>query len=249
MNRYPENIELLIQELCESRDSKAILEFESRFPEYKTLLHEHLSMGELMATTRPSAPVALPRFFPPVRPAWHSWVGRGLVAASVVGVGYAAFLFGINSGAAKATTEPSATMSTAPVTQENTESTPLQVEPAPAVPPKPHDDDVKAPQDMVARIERIVSVDVADAPLTEVFRQIESQTGLKISVAPGFGDSIVTVHQSGVPAAALLEQLGQQYQFTAMPQGTEEVLIIPARDGSPGRLSNPDIDVRGPEDR
>ena len=249
MSQHSEQIELLIQDLCASRDLKAIQEFEARFPEHKALLREHLAAGELMARSRPDVPHPVPRFFPPKQPVWPVWATRGAIAAAVLGIGYASFLAGVKSVPPPPKVETAEAYPVERKPRIPVESSPLQLEYTPEEPGQPHEDDVKAPQYQVPRLERRVTIEVANGSLFDVFRQIEGQTGLKISIAPGLEDKAVTVQHTGIAAKELLQDLGQQFMFTPIPQGDDEVLVIPARDGSNGTIYNPDIDLREPGDR
>ncbi|MCW5937911.1 MAG: hypothetical protein KIT11_11470 [Fimbriimonadaceae bacterium] len=99
-------------------------------------------------------------------------------------------------------------------------------------------------------LQRPVTLEFDTAKLTSVISSIACQSGLNIEVAPLFQDQVVDVHYSGIPAQNVLDELGEQFAFTALPQDDRTVLIVPARevDQSP-TLVDPEPGSLGSEPR
>lgn len=90
------------------------------------------------------------------------------------------------------------------------------------VPPTPK------PQQPEPRWMKPVVLQEQDTTLFAVFNQIESETGLRITVTPGLDNARIAAIYPSWKAIDVLRDLGRRLGFTAFEQGDDEVLVIPA---------------------
>lgn len=213
--------------LAEQRDMKAVEEFETRFPELRLELAKRVAVVNGLRSAREETP-PMPRFRAPTRQPsfWQRPLAVAMSGALLIAVALGAYM-GTNRLLSQRAEQASTVItSTVPLLGATPEATPLLPEPKiPDIAPVLEQDPVA--NENVRVYQRPHSVRIEGAPLAVVLEAISMQTGLDLDVAPGMPDFNVSIAYEGLTGMQMLEDLGRRYQFTALSQGGNKVLIVP----------------------
>jgi hypothetical protein len=98
----------------------------------------------------------------------------------------------------------------------------------------------------------LVTVQSNDTSLEKAIRDMATQAGLDLTIAPGFQDKRIRISYVKKPCFAALQELGGHFGFTAFKQGSTQILIVPAVDGRlpsasgvPGELGTEGTETSG----
>jgi len=246
MKRIPPEIDSLMWAVAESNDTKAISDFEVRYPEHRYELGKRLGMVRGLRGARPSesARVFEPRLATPIptRPKWVIALGAcglvGLAIASYYGTSWTMPRQPKKPVAPVVKLDPPRSDGGVQYQPPKREVTPLVVPERPKIDPVPETPAYLKPQNL----------QLAEAPLQTALQLLASQSGLQISFAPGMPNPRVTVDYQSQSAIAVLKDMGEQFGFTAFDQGNSSVLIIPAVQKDP-EVSLPKDKVNAEEHR
>lgn len=240
MKRIPADLDQLMWTIAESADVVAADDFERRFPEWKSELESRMAMVRGLRHARPpvvdKSPV-IPKFVPrsPAAPAPRR-VGWVVALSATAVVAFGSFLW--------VSLNPPPV---APAPQGNPpihSGAPMSVSPDVAVPDDPQAAQSTAPsgqQTPPPPTERVVmpwehrhDLSIVDANLVDVLNLIGDITKLKIEIAPGMPNPVVSVSYTQRTGMEMLVELGREYGFTPLEQSKGSVLIVPAVDPSGG---------------
>lgn len=241
MKKIPPEIDDLMWVVAERNSDSAASEFIDRYPIYREeLLRRRETVKRLKTGGRVSnAGREIPRFTPKTQPQFQTDRRFVLVAACFVLAALAVASYTLTTlfsptPARKPTRARVFTpakvldLPNSEVVMTNSTTIPP---PAPAVVPT-QAEPVKA-VDRPSPKPR--SISVKKAGLKSVIKLIGADSGLKIIFAPGMPNPPVTVSYHSLTAMEMLQDLGNQYQFTAFDQGDGSVVIYPAVDPSGAR--------------
>lgn len=232
MNRIPHEIDRLMWATAESSDPRAIEEFGERYPAYKSELVARIKLVRSLRAARPTTDT--PVFRPSSESVQHGWNRGWALAAGAVALASIAFasvsVWNSNHRQRPVSIEridtelPTKSRNTDPVRSSGT----MHV-----VPKTPQENSETPTQNpVVTPLERPVTIARSQAHLTQVLQEAASQARIKLEFAPGFEDQVVDARYDGLPFSQVMADLGQNFGFTAMPQGEDSVLIVPALDPS-----------------
>lgn len=235
MSRIPPEIDQLMWTLAEEGNPNAEAEFLRRYPLYREELLRRRGTVSGLRTGRPmvkpEAKKPIPRFVPrekvaPQRPATRTLVGVGALALGALALGS----YTLTSFLSPAPHAPGNAVVTtvAPPSAVNQETPSVQATPHPNFP-----DTAPAPEPEprpIPSYERPHSLVVKSAPLSDVLTLLGAETGVKVLAAPGMPNPTVAVEFHDMTAMQMLNDLGQQYAFTAFDQGDGSVVLYPAVD-------------------
>lgn len=238
MNKIPAEIDNLMWAAAESGDPRAVDEFGQRYPAYRSELVKRVAMVRSLRTARPWVDA------PPFRPSAHvqhrqprrSWAlvaAGGLAFATVAFASIATWQRTFPATHRTAMVEPIAVskpdLPHAKAVQPHESTGEMHVVPKDVpndVPTNPE------PIVAIAPFERPVTVSHERVSLVGLMRELALQARVKLIVAPGFQDQMVEARYAGVPFLQAMQDLGQNFGFTPMVQGDNEILAIPALDPS-----------------
>ena len=227
-HRIPAAVDDLMWLVAEDPVSKAREEFDARYPEYRLELARRCDMVRGLKGSRPTKvvpPFEARRPQPPPRQvAWSVGLGLAAIAVASFTVVYLSTRPVPTTPARPAISPTSKPETPAPaVVFTNNLPTPNKPEPEPEAP-------AQAP--VVPAYLQPQALNIKRAPLQTVLKLLASQGKLGLTIAPGMPNPDVAVSYSGKTVIEMLQDLGEQYAFTAFDQGDGTVLIIPARDES-----------------
>lgn len=248
MSKVPPEIDRLLWATAESGDPRAVEEFGERYPAYRTELVERVKMVRSFRAARPhaEAPVFRPSMELTRRRSPRGWVfAAGALA-------FASFAF-----ASVATWRHFNNAAPQPAQTTNSWSNPAKDSSQPEVArpgdtmhviPKTGSGPVvaKDPEAPVTPFERVVSASHEHIGLVQLLRELGAQAKVRIDIAPGFENQIVEARYLGLPLMQVLEDLGQNFGFTATVQDETSVLVIPAIDPSRPPVTVPDGSFSAP---
>jgi hypothetical protein len=235
--RVPVEIDDLMWTIAERGETKAVEEFEARYPEHKYELARRIAMlrglkveGSRAHPTK-HPPAFRPREVRRTPPPRRMMLAVGaLCLAAVAAASYTVVSFMQPAPPRSVERQPKlppvietqepptpALKDLPPVVQETPPPDPVTTTP-PADPPH------LRPQDL--RVER--------APLMSALELIAQQGGIRLTIGPGMPNPDVKLEYTGTSTLQMLQDLGHRYGFTPFDQGDGSVLIIPATDpGAP----------------
>lgn len=226
--------------LAEQRDMQAVEEFEGRFPELRLELAKRVAMVNGLRGAKENSP-PIPRFRAPSpqRLVWQRPLVVALSGAVLLALAFGAYLGTGSWLTARATPELQQGLEAATGPGTTTEPQPFAApsEPIGVVPPVLEPDPVAA--EALRTHQRPHAVRIEGASLMTVLEAIGMQTGLALEIAPGMPDFNVSIAYEGMTGIQMLQDLGKRYQFTALDQGGNKVLIVPVVATGRGERENP----------
>ncbi|HTQ10373.1 MAG TPA: hypothetical protein VMI31_09905 [Fimbriimonadaceae bacterium] len=252
MRRIPPDVERLMWLVAEEHDPRAIADFEARFPTLKNELQKHLSMVDDLKRARRKAPAhEIPRFTPRYEQAKPP-LSRGMMVVFAVAImAVAVGAFALVSYLLAPIPKPLPAVANVPVGPLNPPAIPSK-NPSPVTTPSgptlvnPPSTETVSNDDP---LQRAITLKVDRAPLVAAIAMVCKQAGLSADVGPGLSTSDISVDCEGEPAIQVLQELGQKYGFTPLPDEKGKILIIPVRpDGSPSAGSEPAVNAPAPKE-
>lgn len=236
----PVEFDDLMWRLIDSEDSQAMADFRNRYPAHAAELDKRIKAVEALKAARPEAvaPLWQPTRSAPRAPSRALALALGFASCLALGAAFFARMQAQDSSqkATSAAERPSTLKvplrerSAIPQPRQPTlETTPQIAEPPPAASEPPP----RAEKGMRG----IVEVRRDGARLTSVIQEVAQKAGIRAIFAPGFEDITVAVAYGPTPAIDVLKDLGDNFGFTVLEQGPEEVLVIPAVDPDRNRPS------------
>ncbi|MFQ3587476.1 MAG: hypothetical protein SNJ74_01345 [Fimbriimonadaceae bacterium] len=226
MKRIPPEIDSLMWAIAENPGDDAIEEFGRRFPDYRQELAKRLSMVRALKGARAGVPSMAPTRWQPDRPARRApgrfrlgWVLASAALAAVAFASYAGF-----SALATRQTEipPVPSVPTAPPAMPDRivyREAPRPIDPAPPIAPPPSRP--RPPWDQP------ISLQMEGVPLEVALQAIAQKGGLRLEIAPGLSEVLIVLDYRETRPMDILRDMGPKFGFTALPQGRNEVLIVP----------------------
>jgi hypothetical protein len=238
MRRIAPEIDRLMWAIAEEPEPKAAEEFAQRFPDLQGELHNRISAVKSLkgAANQPKAAKVIPQFVPRVEKVtrYQKPLVLMLAGAALFGLAMASYLL---TGAFLPKPVPP------PGPDPNTIIR-TDVGGNPGVPsfqrdgPNPSQRTGSGGTRTEGRTpgapEPKYDLRLESAPLSVAIEAIASATALKVEIAPGTPDPVITIEYSQMTGMEMLKDLGKQYGFTPLEQGPSEVLIVPAVDPNAG---------------
>lgn len=239
MTKLPPEIDRMLWSVAESNDPRAIEEMGDRYPAFRGELAARILMVRSLKGSRPSReaprlalpqPQASPWFMRPV-----ALVTAGALLASLA----LATVVTVNSRRAPHL----------PVVKPINVETPFEAVKKPIEPeanndglntPKIKPQDVAPAQETDLPSVAIVTFETDGMSLKEAIQQIARQGGLTVDFAPGLSSERIAATYTGVTVTEALADLGQNFGFTALPEGEKKILIVPAMDPAKPPVNLPD---------
>ncbi len=228
--KVPPHLEELVWRVAD--DPRLDEEFEARYPDLVEEMLARRALNLRMRAIRPTED-ARPEFRlrEGKEPDWRektAWAAAaGFVALSVVAAafGAAAYVFRPQEAAKP---EPPVVVVNPPGSEprEQARPDPRDQEPFPAEPPQTSPAPPPAPEDP---LDRLITIDIKRASLTQVLDSIAVQAGIELTYAPGMPDPMVEARYVETSAIAAMNDLGRNFGFSALAQGRRGVLLVPAR--------------------
>lgn len=232
MKQLGPELDQLMWAVAESKDRRAIEDFEARFPQHVLELGKRMAMvRDLRGARSTNLPRTAPLFVPPIKRSAPRALrfGWALGAIAMAAIGTAAFYATQRYLAGPTPTPaPNEVRYVAPepetVVPENGQS--AAGSPQGTVPQAPTGlADVPPPKYELPQTVARAEIELADA-----IRLIAEQCGMQVDVGPGLPDIKVGFDYQGITGLAMLQDMGPRYGFTAFDEGEGRVLIIPALD-------------------
>ena len=226
MKRIPSEIDSLMWAIAERPDDAAIDEFGQRFPNYRQELGKRLAMVRALKGAKSAATSMPDTGWRPNRVSWHRATGTrfGWVLA---GAGLAAVAFASYAGFSLLSTRqieipPTPALPSAPPAVPD--RIVYRETPRPPVPPPQ-----PAPRQAQPRPpwEQPISVQMEGVPLEVALQAVAQKGGLRLEIAPGLSDVLIVLDYRESRPIDILRDMGPRFGFTALPQGQNEVLIVP----------------------
>ncbi len=229
----PREIDQLMWEIADAKDATIESQFIARYPIYAGELDKRKKMVGDLKGSRPSMEPAL---FVPSREVRNFGPSKlAVVAASATVIASLAFATYATSRFLESRRVDDPIVSPTKIAQDLPKQFQQPEVEDPAQTSRSISDatgslpaDPVVPQQTSAYLAKI-SVRSEKASLIDVINEIASQSGISLTIAPGFEDRMIFILYQDQPAIGVLNDLGRRYGFTAFQQGKSEVLIIPAR--------------------
>lgn len=227
--KLPPEIDRMLWSVAESNDPRAIEEMGDRYPAFRGELTARIHMVRSLKGSRPTHEV--PRFSLP-QPVPTPWYVRPVALVS------AGALLATLALATVVTVSSRRTTKLPPVQPINVEK-PVQAVKKPdeqGVPsdtlntPKIKPQDVAPVNEPTLPWDTLVTFETDGMSLKEAIKQIAAQGGLTVDFAPGLSAERVAATYTAVTVTEALADLGQNFGFTALPEGERKILIVPATD-------------------
>jgi hypothetical protein len=225
MNKPSSDIEALIWMVAESGDSKAVSDFEQRFPEYRGEMLRRLNMIQGLKGAKATRPPGIPRFKPRPKPRPQIRPVSIVIGVGLAGLAAASFLVTVNVLKPRQNESMANLQPIAHTSRFDPDELPAPTVPTPAPDTAPK---IEAPY------EKPITVHIERAPLQTILTAVGQQGGLTVQLAPGLPDPEIQADYSGVSAAEILQDLGERFGFTAFNEGEATILIVPAIDKTRG---------------
>jgi hypothetical protein len=252
MKQIPQDIDRTLWAIAESNDVRAIDEFGERYPAYKAELVARINLVRTLKADRPYREA--PYLHLPQRGARQPRFGRG-VGLALAGAVMATLAFA-TIVTVKPWSRPAAPPQQAPVpidvTPPKRDTGDLKVDERWVMPKHGQDSQEPLKQEVKSEpatpMERLVQIDRENVKLSQVLNEIAQQSKLRIEVAPGTEDVLVSAKYLGVSAQDALTDLGQNFGFTPVQQEENHILIVPALDPSRSPVTVPQGSFSEPSD-
>lgn len=246
MKNTPPEIEALIWSIAESGDPQAVSEFENRFPQHRLELLKRMNAVQELRKAKGSAPLPMSYFRPTPQSAPIQKFGRiGVTACALVGVAIASYWASSKLLTPKPLSTPPGTSQSGAQNQPALASREPFGESASEVRPKkavaedeshlgmaPANPSPITPSRMPTRAEKPITIHVERANLQTLLDGLAQQAGWTLELAPGTPNPEVRVDYDDVSPTDILKDMGKRFGFTAFDEGSNHILVIPARDGS-----------------
>ena len=224
----PRDIDEIMWALAESPTSPALDDFEMRFPQYLGEMGRRLQMvRELKAAGQATRPMEIPHFNAPA-PLTRTQRFWPVAAASlgIAALGFASFQVASSwrnqpSEAQQIKIQPAQTKVGPWGTSDG-----ISPKTVPDLPPRQAQPGTG--NELTVEPGRI-TLRLLQVPLATALSILGSESGLKIEIAPGLPNIMVSVDAVDQLPMDVLEELGRTYGFTGFSQEKGHVLIIPAR--------------------
>ncbi|MCB8933082.1 MAG: hypothetical protein M9921_00510 [Fimbriimonadaceae bacterium] len=237
------DVDQLMWVLAEQNDRKAVEEFEQRFPDLRLELAKRVALVNNLRGAGRAVQTDTPRFHAPAAtpPRWNRPLAAAMLAACLCALAFGTFY---------------ATRALMPAPQHN--APPAQAGGAGAgagapVPKKAPDAGGQVPTTTVPNVapppieppayvpkyQRRHTIMIDEAGLLTVLEAIATQTGMQVEVAPGLEDVKISCDYRDATGMEMLQDLGTKFGFTALSQGGNRVLIVPATDSRDGGPTGP----------
>lgn len=224
----PKDVDLLMWDLAERNDPRAVEEFVQRYPHYRAELHKRIAMVSGLKGAkvhRPEAP-GIPRFTPKPPPPQAAALRWAPVAGSLLlGVlAYASYL--ITSRYVAEVEKPRYVAVPSNGLPDRIEKvTPKLPETRPAA-----ESNSTAPPQQLSAQEKPITIRVERAPLLTVLDAVAAEAGIILEVGPNMPNPEIRMEYVQVPGSQILSDLGRTFGFTALKNGERRYLIVPAVD-------------------
>jgi hypothetical protein len=245
VKKIPPEIDDLMWVVAERNSDSAAAEFIDRYPIYREeLLRRRETVKRLKTGGRKVTRSAreIPRFTPKSQPQFQTdrrfvLIAACFVLAAIAVASYTLTTFLSPNPVKKPSRVRAFTTAKVPSLPK---SEIVMTNPTPTLTPSPtlvptHTEPVKSTESPTPKPR---SISIKKAGLKSVIKLIAADSGLKIIFAPGMPNPPVTVSYHGLTAMEMLQDLGNQYLFTAFDQGDGSVVIYPAVDSTGGRDGN-----------
>lgn len=236
MRKLSTELDSLMWYLAEQGDTKAVEEFEARYPDQKYELARRIAMLRSLRVAGKTVrhPHELPRFQPiegvRLAPSRRAVYGVGLLSLAAI----AAATYTVVSFSQPPVSKPEP----APVIKQETTlpkepthapevvytNPPSSTEPTPTE-PKPDPVESFTPKYLQPQ-----NVKIENAPLVAALQMIAAQGGIQLTIGEGMSNPDVKIAYHGRNTLEILQDLGHEYGFTPFDEGDGSVLIIPAVD-------------------
>jgi len=238
-NKIAPEIDGLMWKLAEEGNERAIDEFGTRHPEYRTELLRRMSMVDGLRSAKkqqPAPPPSIPRFIPK-EPHGLPPTGRRVVFALVLAA-MAAFAFAATVLLTPAHHPPAPDPKPPEATQVKPEPAPVVVEkPATTSTPPPVVDTPRrpSPEDIADQFTERLNIKqkalkIDHAAMLTVVKMIGESSKVKIIPAPGLDNPTIEVDYANMSAFEMLQDLGRKYSFIPVDEHDGSVLLVPGVD-------------------
>jgi hypothetical protein len=234
MKKIPRDIDDLMWMLSEKNDVRAQEEFSQRYPDYRGELQKRISLVKQFKSANISKQEdeIIPRFEPrpeqmhlDYRPQSARWIP---VAVSVLLVIVAYASYRITTGIVNRSEPVRYAIQEDDLNKTNpSDRTHLSL-------PEP-DKTTKTGITGSSNAKpngKAISIKIDRAPLISVIDLIAKESGLQIELAPNMENPDIRLEYSNVSGMSILQDLGKQFGFTALSEGQNKVLLVPAVDPS-----------------
>lgn len=248
MKKIPASIDELMWLMADKRDSSALDSFSARYPEYHDELIRRVNIIQDMKLSKPTVETA---FIPPFRGVKPTplasprfkFARYGLAGVGLVGVCFAAFL-----GTKNYIVKPPETKTE---TIRKVVSTPSDKVMMSVTAPETTLDKVKHPElgpkdtkpdglrQRINPADVVVTLSADHSRLFSLLRQIEAQSGLVLTPAPGLANDTISSEYNRMSALDVVYDLGETLGFSVVEDGENHYLLIPHSNGE----STGNIDV------
>lgn len=226
MSQTPADLDQTMWEIAERSDHKAAGDFSEKFPDLAASMGARMQMVSGMKGMRGAL---APSFVPPFKPKFMYkpkpiWVRYGPMALGLAALAAASFYISWNVTTPLPTPESLSPnrgifanpQATAPVTLQPDSPPPNNEQPEPFT--------VNSIADLPTKHVTMSNIKLQDAILA-----VAKQGRLVIEPFPtNFANPTVNVDLTGTPGMDLLQRLGKKEGFTALPDGNNQVIIIPS---------------------
>jgi len=235
--KVPKDVDLLMWELAEREDPRAAEDFVQRYPQFRAELYKRISMvsGLKGAKDKPADSPIIPRFTPrqaPPKQAAMRWVPVAAFVLLAI-LAYASYL--ITSNYVSDASRPRyVAVPNNGLPDRNERITPRLPE------PKPNQTNAGRADDTFASpsLEKPITIKIDRAPLLSVLDAVAAESGLILEVGPNMPNPEIRMEYIQVPGSQILSDLGREFGFTALKDGENRYLIVPAAD--PNARNQPD---------
>lgn len=229
--KIPKDVDDLMWELSECGDERAMQEFVQRYPQYRAELNKRASMvsGLKGAKTKPQEASAIPRFTPRSAPQpqpMSRWIP---VAACLVLAVMAYASYRITAGYVSEATKPKY------IAAPRSEGLPDRQERITPKLPESVDNNRSIAGNNPAAApssEKPITIKIDRAPLITVLDMVATESGIVLEVGPNMDNPDIKMEYVQVPGSQILGDLGRAFGFTALKEGENRYLIVPAIDPS-----------------
>jgi hypothetical protein len=239
LKRISRELDDLMWLVAEGEDPQAIAEFEARYPDLRPALARRIAAVEALRAAGKSRrrSEGIPPFRPRrPQPVWMS----PRVAAAVGGLA----LFALAGASYLVTSHVFGSQPASVVA--HMAAPPETVLPEPAITAPPPATEVVPPADPAGVFAEAGDLEIAPgppnrplqeiridgAPLLTALEAVAELSGLRLEIAPGMPNGVVSVRSGGRTGLEVMQELGREHGFTAFYQGGNTVLLVPAVDGA-----------------
>jgi hypothetical protein len=239
MSQVPADLDQTMWEIAERSDQKAAGDFSEKFPDLAASMAARMQMVSGMREMRGAL---APSFVPPFKPKFMYkpkpvWVRFGPMALGLAALAGASCYITWNMTTPLPTPESLNPNKRALPNSQNTAPITLPQDPAVPTTEQPMPFSASPNVDFPTKHVTMTNIKLQDAILA-----VARQAHLTVEPFPNdFPNPTVKVDLTGKPGMDLLQRLGQKEGFTAIPDGNNQVIIIPS---SAAEISSTDSNAK-----